>query len=242
VLAVGVHPLGSLPNAEKLAFYNRLEENLRTVPGVQSVTIAAERPGSGWSDNNTLTLDGRALPWDDGKNMLRSDNVGAGFFATLGIPVLAGRDISPSDTRTSQSIAVVNQTLADRYLHGASPIGHTIGRFGTAATIVGLVRDIKYRSVDEEKMPMAWFSYQQLDSISNMDVEIRVNGDALALLPAIRNVVRQIDPSIPLGKPQVLSTAFEEGYLMPALVARLAVFFGSLAALLVAIGLYGTLS
>jgi predicted permease len=242
VLAVGVHPIGSLPNAEKLAFYNRLEENLRTIPGVQSVTIAAERPGSGWSDNNTLTLDGRALPWDDGKNMLRSDNVGAAFFATLGIPVLAGRDISPSDTRASQVIAVVNQTVADRYLHGASPIGHTIGRFGTPATIVGLVRDIKYRSADEDKMPMAWFSYQQFDSISNMDVEIRVNGDALALLPAIRNVVRQIDPGIPLGKPQLLSTGYEEGYLMPALVARLAVFFGALAALLVAVGLYGTLS
>jgi len=242
VLAVGVHPIGSLPNAEKLAFYNRLEENLRTLPGVQSVTIASERPGSGWSDNNTLTLDGRALPWDDGKNMLRSNNVGTAFFSTLGIPVLAGRDIRASDTRASQSIAVVNQTLAERYFHGASPIGHTIDRFGTPATIVGLVRDSKYRSADEEKRPMAWFSYQQLDSISNMDVEIRVNGDALALLPAIRNVVRQIDPSIPLGKPQLLSTGYEEGYLMPALVARLAVFFGGLAALLVAIGLYGTLS
>jgi ABC-type antimicrobial peptide transport system permease subunit len=75
-----------------------------------------------------------------------------------------------------------------------------------------------------------------------MDVEIRVNGDSLALLPAIRNVVRQIDPGIPLGKPQLLSTGYEEGYLMPALVARLAVFFGALAALLVAVGLYGTLS
>ncbi len=242
VLAVGVHPIGSLPNAEKLAFYNRLEENLRLLPGVQSVTVAAERPGSGWSDNNTLTLDGRALPWDDGKNMLRSNNVGAAFFATLGIPVLAGRDIRASDTRTSQPIAVVNQTLAQRYFHDGSPIGHTIDRFGTPTTIVGVVRDSKYRSADEEKRPMAWFSYQQLDSISNMDVEVRVNGDGLALLPAIRNVVRQIDSSIPLGKPQLLSTAFEDGYLMPALVARLAVFFGGLAALLVAIGLYGTLS
>jgi len=67
VLAVGVHPVGSLPYAEKLAFYNRLQENLRTLPGVQSVTAASERPGSGWSDNNVLVLDGRQYPWNDGK-------------------------------------------------------------------------------------------------------------------------------------------------------------------------------
>jgi len=89
---------------------------------------------------------------------------------------------------------------------------------------------------------MAWFGYQQSDPIGNLDVEIRTTGDASTLLPAIRSAVRQIDPNIPLGKPQMLAAAYEDGYLMPALVARLAVFFGVLAALLVAIGLYGTLS
>jgi predicted permease len=242
VLAVGVHPVGVLLYAEKLTFYNRLEENLRALPGVQSVTLASERPGSGWSDNNNLVLDSRAIPWDDGKNMLRSNNVGAGFFATLGIPVIAGRDISASDTKSAQHIAVVNQTLAERYFHGSSPIGHTIGEFGTPVTIVGVVRDSKYRSTDEEKMPMAWFGYQQSDPIANLDVEIRVAGDAMALLPGVRSVVQQMGPNIPLGKPQLLSTGYEESYSTSALVARLAVFFAALAALLVAVGLYGALS
>ena len=242
VLAVRVHPLGSPAYAEKLSFYRRLAQELRGFPRVQSVTLAEERPGSGWSDNNSLTLDGRAYPWDNGKNMLRSDDVGADFFSTLGIPVLAGRDIRESDSKSAQRIAVVNQTVADRYFNGASPIGHTIGDSKSPATIVGLVRDSKYSSTDEEKMPMAWYSYQQLDSIGNLDVEIRTSGDAQALLPGLRQAVRKIDPNIPLGDPKVLSAAFEEGYLMPSLVARLAVFFGALAALLVAIGLYGTLS
>ena len=241
VLAVGVHPLGALPYAEKLAFYNRLEENLRTLPGVQSVTVAGERPGSGWSNNDIMILDGRQLPWDDGKNLLRSNDVDAGFFETLGIPVLAGRGIRASDTQSAQRIAVVNQTLVERYFKGSSPIGHMIGRPKTAATIVGVVRDSKYRSSDEEKMPMAWYSYAQSDSIANMDVEIRT-ADAKALLPSIRRVVQQMDPGIPLGKPQLLSAGYEEGYVMSALVARLAVFFAALAALLVAVGLYGTLA
>ncbi len=242
VLAVGVHPAGALPNAEKLAFYRRLQENLRALPGVESLTLASERPGSGWSDNNLLVLDDRQYPWDGSKNIIRSNNVSGEFFETLGIPVRAGRDIRDSDTKSAQKIAVVNQTFADRYFPGSSPMGHRIGGGKDGAVIVGIVRDSKYRSADEEKMPMAWYSYEQSDSIGNMDVELRVAGDANALIPAIRRVVQQMDPNIPLGKPQLLSTGYEEGYSMQALVARLAVFFAGLAALLVAIGLYGTLS
>lgn len=137
---------------------------------------------------------------------------------------------------------MVNQTLADRYLKGTNPIGHSLGDEKNRSAIVGIVRDSKYSSTDEEKMAMAWFSYQQSDSIGNMDIEISTAGNPLALLGEMRRVVREMDPNIPLSKPQILGAAFEETYLRPALFARLAVFFGALAALLVAVGLYGTLA
>ncbi|HTY83856.1 MAG TPA: ABC transporter permease [Silvibacterium sp.] len=242
VLAFGAHPAGDSDYAQKLAFYTQLMEHLRRLPGVSSVTVADLRPGTGWSDNNELMIDGRMYPWDGGKNMLRSNNVGPDFFASLGIPVLAGRDIRQSDTQSAPRVAVVNQTLADRFFKGSSPIGHTLGDPKDPATIVGLVRDSKYTSADEEPMLMAWYSYQQRKAIQNMDVEVRALGDPMALLPAIRRVVHEMDPGIPLGKPQLLSTGFQDTYLMPALFARLAVFFGALAALLVAVGLYGTLA
>lgn len=89
---------------------------------------------------------------------------------------------------------------------------------------------------------MAWYSYQQDPSPQHMDVEACISGDPMALLPEIRRVVREIDPNIPLDKPEVLSAAFQETYVMPALFARLAIFFAVLAALLVAVGLYGTLA
>jgi predicted permease len=242
VLAFGAHPVSVHDYAQTLAFYNQLMERLRTLPGVASVTLADLRPGTGWSDNNDLMVDGRMYPWDDGKNMLRSNNVGPDFFTTLGIPVLAGRDIRESDTQAAPRIAVVNQTFADRFFKGSSPIGHTLGDPKDPVTIVGVVRDSKYTSADEEPMLMAWYSYQQRKAIQNMDVEVRAAGDPMALLPAIRRVVREIDSGIPLGKPALLSTGYEDSYLMPALFARLAVFFGALAALLVAVGLYGTLA
>ena len=242
VLGFGVHPLGAHDYAQSLAFYTQLTDRIKSLPGVTSVTVAELRPGTGWSDNNLLTIDGHAYEWDSGKNMLRSNLVGADFFSTFGIPVVSGRDIRSNDTKSSQRVAVVNQLLADRYFKGSSPIGHTLGDAKHAATIVGIVRDSKYTSSDERPMPMAWLSYQQQDAIQEMDVEVRAQGDPLALLPAIRRIVRDIDPNVPLYKPQLIQTGFEETYLMPALFARLAIFFGVLAALLVAVGLYGTLS
>jgi hypothetical protein len=228
VLAFGVQPVGARNYAQMLAFYSQLTEKLKTLPGVKSVTLAGERPGTGWSDNNNLTIDGRNYPWDNGKNMLRSNSVGPDFFTTLGIPILAGRDIGEVDTQTSQYVAVINQTLADRYFKGASPIGHTLGDGKHPRTIVGVVRDSRYASTDEERMPMAWYSYQQADAITGMDVEVRTGWKPLSLLPAVRRVVHEIDPNAPLIKPQTLLDGFEETYLMPALFARLAIFLAAL--------------
>jgi predicted permease len=242
VLAFGAHPVGANSYAQMLAFYTQLTERVSALPGVRSATVVELRPGSGWSDNNSLTLDGRGYPWDNGRNMLRSNAVGPNFFQTLGISILAGRGITAADTKSAQRIAVVNETLAQRYLKGASPIGHTLGGEKNRTTIVGVVRDNKYNSADEEPMPMAWYSYQQDSTIENMDVEVRTSGNPLALLPEIRRIVRELDPNAPIQQPKVLEAQFAESYLMPALFARMGAFFGGLAALLVAVGLYGTLA
>jgi predicted permease len=242
VLAFGVHPLGSPSRQAKLAFYGALLPRLQSLPGVTSVALAELRPGTGWSDGNLLVLDGRTYPWDDGKNLMEANWVSSDFFATLGIPLLAGRNLRASDTLNTPHVAIVNQTFAERYFAHSTPIGHFLGKEKDRTQIIGVVRDSKYTTTDEKKMPMAWYSYDQGDSIGDMDVELRTSANPLALLPAVQHIVRQIDPSIPLNKPQVLSDAFEETYLMPTLVARLGIFFAVLAALLVAVGLYGTLA
>ena len=198
VLAVGVHPLGSPTMDEKLAFYRQLLSRIATVPRVRSVTAAEMRPGTGWSDNNVLVIDGHEYPWDNARNMLRTNWVSGGYFKTLGVPVLAGRDILDSDTAHAEHVIVINQTVAERYFGSVNPIGHTIDKVKDRATIVGIVRDSKYTSADEEKMPMCWYSYQQSDSIGDLDIEIRTAGKPMALLPAVQRVVRELDPTIPL--------------------------------------------
>ncbi|HEX4171791.1 MAG TPA: ABC transporter permease, partial [Acetobacteraceae bacterium] len=242
VLAFGAHPVGAANTARKVAFYEQLTQRVTLLPGVRSVTVAELRPGTGWSDNNPMIINGQSYPWDNGKNILRSNTVGPKFFATLGIPVLAGREFNEADHQGAMGVAIVNETLAQRYMKGASPIGHTLGQGKGQVTIVGLVRDNKYSSADEEPMPMAWYCYLQDPNVADLDVEVRAAGDPMMLLPAIRHIVRDLDPNAPLQKPTVLSDQFEETYLMPKLFARLGAFFGGLAALLVAVGLYGTLA
>jgi ABC-type antimicrobial peptide transport system permease subunit len=109
-------------------------------------------------------------------------------------------------------------------------------------TVVGVVKDHKYRSIDEEPIPMAWYEYAQIPIIGPMHVEMRVHGDPLAILPAAQKVVQQIDSNLPLIRPITQRAQFETTIAHQILFARLAGFFGFLAVVLVATGLYGALA
>jgi predicted lysophospholipase L1 biosynthesis ABC-type transport system permease subunit len=131
-----------------------------------------------------------------------------------------------------------------KLLPHTDPIGHLLGNPKKHPyTIVGVARDSKYRSVDEKPQAMAYFPYTQGTGASpTLQVELRTKGDPEALLPSVERVIHEMDPNIPLEKPMSQAAVFEDSYAQQRLFSRLAMFFGLLAALLVAIGLYGTLS
>jgi predicted lysophospholipase L1 biosynthesis ABC-type transport system permease subunit len=109
-------------------------------------------------------------------------------------------------------------------------------------TIVGVVKDHKYRSIDEEPIPMAWYMYAQIPMTGAMDVEMRVDGNPLAIVPSARKALQQINPDLPLIQPMTQRAQYDTTISHQVLFARLAGFFGFLAVVLVATGLYGTLS
>ena len=232
LLVFGVTPQDQ---TDSHAFYRSLIERLRSTPGVESVSMAENRPGSGWSDNNDLVIDG-VLQRDVN---LRSNGVGADFFHTMGVAILDGRDIRDTDGQNTPPIAVVNETLAKRYFPHSSPIGHLLGS-GHPSTIVGVVADSKYRSVDETPMAMAYYAQMQAPSIGTMHMEVRTREDAGAMLPVLRKVVAQAYPNVPLQQPMTQQEQFEKSYQQQRMFAAMGGFFGVLAALLVATGLYGT--
>jgi predicted permease len=197
--------------------------------------MAENRPGSGWSNNSGLILDGV----EQRGVSLRNNGVGANFFHTMGVPVLEGRDIRDSDTQKSLHVAVVNRTFAQKFFPHGSPIGHQISP-GDPLTIVGVVADSKYSGVAEAPQPMAYYAEMQAPSLGTMHIEVRTRGDARAMLPGLRKVVAQAYPNVPLEQPMTQLGQFEKSYQRQRMFAAMGGFFGVLAALLVATGLYGT--
>ncbi|WP_263351475.1 ABC transporter permease [Acidicapsa acidisoli] len=244
LVVFGVKPnIPSIP--EGVAFYRNLMDKLRVLPGVESVTVSEERLGSGWSDNSDMRVDGKLPEVANGSSRtVRSNVVGPEFFGTLGVPVLAGRDFSNSDTATSPHVGIINEQFAQRFLPNQNPLGHTIGTEDGhyTMTIVGVVKDHKYRSIDEEPIPMAWYMYAQIPMVGPMHVEMRVKGEPMAILPSARKVVQELDPNLPLIRPMTQREQFDTTISQHVLFARLAEFFGFLAVALVATGLYGMLA
>ena len=244
LIVFGVKPdVKSVP--EGVAFYQELMRKLRILPGVESVTIMQARLGSWSSDNSDMMVDGKLPDVANGSSRtVRSNVVGPDFFTTLGVPVLAGRDFADSDTASSPHAGIVNEEFAKRFLPNQNPIGHVIGPTGIHwnMTIVGVVKDHKYRSIDEEPIPMAWYMYAQIPIMGKMHVEMRVHGDPLAILPSARRVLQQMDPNLPLIQPITQRAQYDLTIARQILFARLAGFFGFLAVVLVATGLYGTLA
>ena len=232
LLVFGVTPQGGI---EGHVFYRQLIDRIRQLPGVESVSIVENRPGSGWTDNNDLMLDGV----EKEGALLRSNGVGANFFHTMGVPVLAGRDIAESDTDKTEAVAVVNVTFVKKYLAQTNSLGHLIGSEKERVTIVGVVGDSKYSGVDEHAMPTAYYAAMQSKSLGTMHVEVRTQGEAMAMLPALRRTVSSMYPDVPLEQPMTQRAQFEESYEQQRMFAALGGFFGVLAALLVATGLYG---
>ena len=244
LVVFGISPhINSLPQGRQ--FYHELIGKLRALPGVESVSISEVRLGSWGSDNSDMMVDGKLPDVANGSSRtVRSNVVGPGFFTTLGVPVLAGRDFADSDSANSPHVGIINEEFARRFLPNQNPLGHIIGTDNGIyqMTVVGVVRNHKYRSIDEEPIPMAWYMYAQIPIIGQMNLAMRVHGEPLAILPSARQVVRQLDPNLPLIRPMTQRAQYDTTISNQMLFARLAGFFGVLAIVLVATGLYGTLA
>lgn len=242
LLAFGISPQNVHSDGQALRFYRDLLDRLRALPGVDAVTYARFRPGSGTSSNASVLVDG-ADPRPDIGARVRWNGAGPDYFHVMGTPVVLGRDFTDADSETSPRVTIVNQTFVDQYMTHREPLGHQITRGDNRpCTIVGVVKDSKYTAVQEKAMPMAWFPYTQFTGISGLQVELRTAANPEALLPEVRQAMLRFAPDLPLLQPMTQQEQFERSFSEERLVARLAVFFGFTSVLLVAIGLYGTLS
>ena len=251
LLVFGTDPFSVHSDEEKEHFYQNLLARLRETPGVESATLVSHRLGSGWGWNSVWAIDG-VEPQAPFSESMSANHVGPDFCHTLGIPILRGRDVTDADTRSAPKVVLVNETFSKRFFPKGDALGHSVTTISSTSvgkiklenrfTIVGVIGDSKYKRVDEKSKPTLYFPFAQNTPIPNMQVELRTHGNPEALIPSVHAVLHGLDPNLPIQKPMTQRAQFDESYSQARLFARLSIFFGVIAVLLVATGLYGTLA
>jgi len=251
VLTFWVRPPGSrYPPAAGPATVDRLLTRVQSVPGVELAAVNRCTPFTGCSRSNVFFPD-RPVDRTNAPGVGRH-YISADYFRTLGIPVLAGRTLTPADRAGTPPVAVVNESGARRFWPGESPIGKRVW-FGTttgpfsdpahAVEIVGVVGDVKYQDVDEDTSTRADFYTSSLQfAYPDTMVIVKTRGAATALLPAMRKAVASVDPSLPIYDAMTLDDRISAAVARPRFNATLLTAFAAAALLLAAIGVYGVLS
>ncbi len=231
----------------RLHFYDRVLTGVRRLPGVVSAAYVTYLPlgkmrGGIWPveiGGETLTRNGR--------NTASLRYISPGFFATLGIPLQQGRDVSEADTLTSPMVAVVSRSFARRYWPNADPIGRQFRFALDDRMVVGVVGDVRVRGLERESEPQVYLPYKQqpddgLIGYVPKALAIRTAVEPESLAGAVRFVIRQADPDQPVTNVRTMQTIVEDETAARSTQARLLAGFAAIAFLLAAVGIHGLLS
>jgi predicted permease len=223
-------------------FYQQLSQHVRALPGVQAAGLIRSLPLGLEASTTGVYPDGRPEPQAQDMPSAFYENVSPGYFAAMGIPLLAGRDFADTDTAKSAAVAIVNETLAQKFWPGENPIGKRLHSGNTAVLeVVGLARNGKYQSLGEIPGLTIYYPLQQVYA-SNAALVVRTGVDANAAIASVRGEVRNLDPTLPVYEAKTLREHMRLA-LFPLHVGAVAVgSFAFLAMILAAIGIYGVMA
>jgi predicted permease len=245
LLTFSVDPtLSGYDSARTVALFERMQEALAAVPGVRDVSMSeiGAFTGNAWSQ--TVKVDGYQAKEDEDLNP-NVDGVAPRYFATMGVPLLAGREFTPTDAKGSPQVAIINETMAKYFFRDTNPVGRRFG-FGrgkaTDIEIVGVVKDLRTGQLNEKPPRFLYIPYKQDDSVTQLTFIVRAAGDATTTSVALRQAVQRLDPNLPIFDMKPMAAQVSESLYVERMVAALSVSFGALATLLAAIGLYGVMS
>jgi len=242
ILQFSVAPvLNGYNKQSSFAFYDELDRKLAALPGVRSLTSAELPLLNDSTGSSTIMLEG----YNDTPDVM-NNRIGTDHFSTFGIPLLQGREFTISDNETSPKVAIVNQAFATKYF----PDGHALGKhmkFGGGGgaldiEIVGVVQNSHHADIKEDPSPFLFVPYRQRDDVRSLTFYVRTFTDPAALAGTVRSTVAQLDPSLPVFDVRTFDEQIDRGLSSNRLLAALALAFGSLAALLAAMGIYALLA
>ena len=237
-------------------FARELVQRLNTTPGVEAASLASTRllEGNQWTSDFTVEGYRHAADEDMEQNC---NTVGPGYFRAMGIPLLMGREFGERDERLEDlgkenwrsqfRVAVANQRFVKRYFGDANPIGRRLG-FGTnpgeqtPIEIVGVVADSKYTGVRDETQRQLFFPFLESARPRGFTAYVRTRRTPEAMFKVVGQIVRQLDPNLPVASPRTLDQQVAQSLSRERMVATMSGIFGTLATLLAVVGLYGVMA
>jgi len=243
-------PQVKFPNPQRLPLFARVLERVRKIPGVRLASSSTGTPIQGWFWNEYTYPEGYT-PKSEDDTLVYFNRVSSGYFQTMQISMLMGRDFSERDNPAAPKVVIISASTARKFFGTAGPIGKTInmdaphlqhGNKQDRYDVIGVVKDIKYGNIDEPPHLTGYLpSEQDPEPGPEMQFEIRSNIVPGSLTRAVRDSIAKVSPEVSLAF-RSFDTQISESLLQPRLVAWLSSFFGVLALLLAMVGLYGLTS
>ena len=224
-------------------FYNELKERVRALPGVQSVSLAYDVPMGDnlWSD--TIKIEDHALQPGEQPPLVMDNFVDPDYFGTMKVPLIRGRGITEFDNEGSTHVAVINQTMAQRFWPNQDAIGKRFETRGSTWQIVGIAQNGKYSLIGEDERPFFYLPLKQ-NFFSMRTLEIRTSVDPDALAASVQQVIKSLEPGLPIYAVVTMhdSLAGTNGFLIFRIGALLASCIGGLGLIMAAVGVYGVVA
>jgi predicted permease len=223
-------------------YHRQIVEHVRQVPGVAAVTIASEAPLTP-PFQRSIFVEGQENVTNNRGVLVYSNIITPGYFETLVIPIMRGRDFTDADRQGQQPVAVINEAMARRFWPDQDALGKRFRFFGETdpRVIVGIARTAKYVFVGEDPQPLAYTPLEQGYSPS-MSLVVRTAAEPEAVKSTVEREVRSLDPEIALTNIQTSSELLAASLTAPRLTAILLSIFGAIALTLAAVGIYGVMS
>jgi predicted permease len=244
VLVVSVRAAQPYPPPRTRIVQQALIDRLASMPDVRSATTAAMLPLGGGLWDRRVQVEGYTFRPEE-QESVGFNVIGPAYFATIGTPVLAGREFDARDTERSPKTAIVNESFARHFFGNASPLGRHVTSVRVTYEIVGVVRDAKYQDLRSEVMKTMYIPWTQRegDPLTRYSYLLRVGaGDPQRLIPGLDRLVREIDPALHLQTATTYDTVVDRSMATERIMATLGGLFGLLAVIVAGLGVFGVLA
>jgi predicted permease len=232
--------LNNYKEAEGTAFHRQVVEKARALPGVQTASLSDWVP-LGYSSNSDDFVPEGYVSQPQEEIAAGVAHVSPGYFATMEIPLLQGRDFLPQDSAGSQTVVIVNQEVAERYWPRQNPLGKQMKVEQKTAVVVGVVRTAHYYQLNEKPRPFIYLPLYQFYASSPV-LHVRSQGDPLAAAPVVEQAIHQLNADLPVYDVTTLNARIGVASFVQKMAGTFVGWFGGLALLLAAVGIYGVIA